>query len=417
MANTIRLKRRSTGGAAGAPTTLKTTEPAFNEVDNTLYLGYGDDGSGNATSIVPVAGKGAFVDLTSAQTIAGAKTFSTSPIAPTPTGGDNSTKVATTAFVASALSGAATGADTYQGTWNASTNSPSLVSSTGTKGHRYVVSTAGSTSINGITDWKVGDWIIFNGSIWEKVDNTDAVATVNGQTGTVVITKSDVGLANVPNTDATNPANITQSATYRFVSDTEKGTWNAKEPAITAGTASQYIKGDKTLGTLDKSAVGLANVANVDTSNPANITQSATYRFVTDTEKSTWNAKEPAITAGTSAQYLKGDKTLGTLNTAAVPESGSLYFTDARAIAAPLTGVNTATNGTVVATDSILIAAGKLQNQVTGRLIAANNLSDVGNAGTARGNLGLGTMATQAASGVAITGGTLDNIIIDGGTF
>lgn len=76
MTNIIRLKRRASGGAAGAPSSLATTEPAFNEVDETLYLGVGDNGSGQATSIVPVGGKGSFVDKSSNQTIGGNKTFS-----------------------------------------------------------------------------------------------------------------------------------------------------------------------------------------------------------------------------------------------------------------------------------------------------------------------------------------------------
>ena len=81
----------------------------------------------------------------------------------------------------------------YQGTWDASTNTPTLTSSAGTKGFYYVVSVAGSTNLNGITDWKVGDWAVFNGSVWEKIDNTDAVTSVNGYTGTVVLSYSDVG--------------------------------------------------------------------------------------------------------------------------------------------------------------------------------------------------------------------------------
>jgi len=64
------------------------------------------------------------------------------------------------------------GALQYQGTWNASTNTPTLVSSTGTTGHYYVVSVAGTTDLDGITDWQIGDWAVFNGSVWEKVDNT-----------------------------------------------------------------------------------------------------------------------------------------------------------------------------------------------------------------------------------------------------
>jgi len=94
----LQFKRRASG-AAGAPASLKSGEPAFNMADHTLYLGFGDDGNGNATSIIAIAGKGAFADLTSDQTIGGNKTFSASPVAPTPVSSDNSTKVATTAFV------------------------------------------------------------------------------------------------------------------------------------------------------------------------------------------------------------------------------------------------------------------------------------------------------------------------------
>jgi hypothetical protein len=80
----------------------------------------------------------------------------------------------------------------YEGTWNASTNTPTIVSSVGSKGDYYIVSTAGSTNINGITSWNIGDWIIFNGSTWDKVDNTDAVSSVNGYTGAVSLVTSDV---------------------------------------------------------------------------------------------------------------------------------------------------------------------------------------------------------------------------------
>ena len=80
----------------------------------------------------------------------------------------------------------------YKGTWNAATNTPTLVSSVGVQGNYYVVSVAGNTNLNGITDWKLGDWAIFNGSAWEKVDNTDAVISVNGQIGEVVLTTTDI---------------------------------------------------------------------------------------------------------------------------------------------------------------------------------------------------------------------------------
>jgi hypothetical protein len=85
----------------------------------------------------------------------------------------------------------------FEGTWNANTNTPALASGVGVAGHYFVVSTAGTTNLDGITDWQPGDWVIFNGTAWEKVDNSEIITSVNGQTGVVVLTKSDVGLGNV----------------------------------------------------------------------------------------------------------------------------------------------------------------------------------------------------------------------------
>ena len=94
----------------------------------------------------------------------------------------------------------------YQGTWNATTNVPTLVSSAGTKGYYYVVATAGTTNLNGITDWQIGDWAVFNGSVWQKIDNTDAVTSVNGYTGVVVLTAADVSA--IPYTGATGAVDL-----------------------------------------------------------------------------------------------------------------------------------------------------------------------------------------------------------------
>ena len=92
----------------------------------------------------------------------------------------------------SELPAAVIGALSYQGTWDASTNTPTLTSSVGTKGYYYVVSVAGSTNLNGITDWLVGDWAVYNGTAWQKVDNTDSVTSVNGLTGAVVLTTTNI---------------------------------------------------------------------------------------------------------------------------------------------------------------------------------------------------------------------------------
>lgn len=95
------------------------------------------------------------------------------------------------------------GSVVYQSTWDASSNSPSLTSSVGTKGFYYKVNVAGSTNLDGINDWKIGDWAIFNGLVWEKIDNTDQVVSVNGQQGAVVL-----------NTD-----NISEGTTNKYFTD------------------------------------------------------------------------------------------------------------------------------------------------------------------------------------------------------
>ena len=75
MANQIRIKRRASTGSTGAPSSLKNAELAYNEADNVLYYGYGDDGSGNATSIIGIAGSGNNITINTDQTISGVKTF------------------------------------------------------------------------------------------------------------------------------------------------------------------------------------------------------------------------------------------------------------------------------------------------------------------------------------------------------
>jgi len=77
MANTIKIKRRLATGSAGPPTvgTMAQGELAYNEADNKLYYGFGDNGSGVATSIPAIGGTGNFVTIDTAQTITGTKAF------------------------------------------------------------------------------------------------------------------------------------------------------------------------------------------------------------------------------------------------------------------------------------------------------------------------------------------------------
>jgi len=114
----------------------------------------------------------------------------------------NSGKYLTTDGTSTSWASIAGGGLSYQGTWNATTNTPTLASSTGTNGYYYIVATAGSTNLNGITDWQIGDWLLFNGSVWQKIDQTNLVSSVNGQTGVVSLTYTDVNaIGSITSTD------------------------------------------------------------------------------------------------------------------------------------------------------------------------------------------------------------------------
>jgi len=151
------------------------------------------------------------------------------------------------------------GGVSYQGTWNAATNVPTIVSSVGTQGYYYVVAVAGSTNINGIADWNVGDWIIFNGSTWQKIDNTDAVTSVNGYTGTVVLNSNDVGAL----AKANNLSDLISVPTAR----TNLGlgtiaTQNANGVAITGGTIDNTVIGGTTPAAGTFTTVGVTTSIN-----------------------------------------------------------------------------------------------------------------------------------------------------------
>lgn len=125
----------------------------------------------------------------------------------------------------------------YQGTWNASTNSPSLSDGTGSAGDVYRVSVAGTRNLgSGNITFDVGDYAIYNGSAWQKADTTDAVSSVAGRTGDVTLAVADVsGAEATANKDAANGyAGLNSSAKL------------ALSKLATTGTADSttYLRGD-----------------------------------------------------------------------------------------------------------------------------------------------------------------------------
>ncbi len=177
-----------------------------------------------------------------------------------------------------------TGGLTYQGLWNASTNTPTLTSSVGVSGTYYVVSVSGSTNLDGITDWVVGDWAIFNGTTWQKIDQTNLVTSVNGQTGTVVLGASDVGaLASATSSDGSIVVSQVGTNVDLTVSNTSPASVlveqvrNTTGATLTKGTA-VYISGatgqiptvSKALAISDLTSAQTLGLITADIANNAN---------------------------------------------------------------------------------------------------------------------------------------------------
>ncbi len=486
MANTLRIKRRATG-SPGAPASLANAELAFNEVDDVLYYGEGTGGAGGtATTVIAIAGPGAYATLSTAQTFSGAKTFTGDIIVPTQANADNSTKAASTAFVKA--QGYLTGNQSITVSGDASGSGTTAISltlasvgtagtytkvTTDTKGRVTAGTTLAATDIPTLTASKISDFdtqvrtsrldqmaaptaaVSLNS---QKITNlatptadndaatkayvdatkqgldvkdsvrvaTTATITLSGtQTidGVAVIagdrvlvkdqaTASANGIYSVAagswtrTTDADSSTKVT-AGMFTFV---EQGTVNADsgwvlttDNPITLNTtnlaftqfsgAGQISAGaglTKTGNTLD---VGTAStgriVVNADNIDLATVGTAGTYRSVTTDAYG-------RVTAGTNPTTLAG-----------------YGITDAQ----PLDATLTALAGVTTAANQLVYATGADAFTTTSFTVFGRSLVDDADATAARTTLGLGSMATQDASNVNITGGAIDNITFDGGTF
>lgn len=200
----------------------------------------------------------------------------------------------------SELPAAVLGALNYQGTWNASTNMPTLTSSVGVKGYYYVVSVAGNTNLDGITDWLVGDWAVYNGTIWQKVDNTETVTSVNGQTGAVTLTTTNIA-------EGTN----------------EYFTQSRARQSLSAGTGISY---DNTTGVITNSSPSLGG----DVVGPASATDNAIARFDTTTGKLIQNSIVTVSDTGAVNGVIQENFT--PVTAPAYTEGRVFYDTDAKTL-------------------------------------------------------------------------------------
>jgi len=223
------------------------------------------------------------------------------------------------------LPAAVLGALKYQGTWNATTNVPTLTSSVGTQGYYYVVATAGTTTLDGISSWEIGDWAIFGTATWQKIDNTDAVTSVNGYTGTVSLAYADIAGA-IP-------------------------TWNQN----TTGNAATVT----TNANLTGGVTSVGNAATVVTN--ANLTGGVTSVGNAATVITNANLTGGVTSVGNAATVI----TNANLTGEATSVGNAATLTNSAVIGKVITGYVSGA-GTVAATDTLLEAIQKLNGNTAG---------------------------------------------------
>ena len=128
----------------------------------------------------------------------------------------------------------------YKGNWNASTNTPTLVNGTGTKGDFYICNVAGTVDFgDGAISFLVNDRVIYDGTVWSKL-SAGEVRTVNNKspdpaTGNVQLAKGDIGLGSVANTG--DSANASSGGTTKFTTGGAYKLLTSLAPIFSASTA------------------------------------------------------------------------------------------------------------------------------------------------------------------------------------
>jgi hypothetical protein len=111
------------------------------------------------------------------------------------------------------------GSQVYKGTWNATTNTPTLINGTGTAGWTYRVTVGGTINLGaGSITFSVGDDVIYNGTVWQRNPSSSAVTSVNSQTGAVVLTSDNIneGTVNKYYTDTRARSSLSVSSPLSY---------------------------------------------------------------------------------------------------------------------------------------------------------------------------------------------------------
>lgn len=399
MSNTIRIKRRANGGGSGAPSSLANAELAFNEQTNVLYYGTGTGGAGGtATSIIPIAGSGAFVDTSNTQTVGGTKTFSNTIVGSVDGNAGTATKLATARDIS--LSGDATGTASFDGSANAT------------------ISTTLATVNSNV------------GTYTKVTINAKGLATAGSQASLndIASPSSSFSMGSQLLTNLADPVSDQDAATKIYVDNIAQGL-DVKASVVAATTGNITLSGAQTIDGVSVVAGDRVLVKAQTASQDNGIYVASNTSWSRASDANTWAELVSAYTfVETGSTYadtgwvctVNAGGTLGTTPVTWSQFSGAGTYQAGTGLT--LTGntfsiTNTAvTAGSYGSSSKTLSATVNAQGQLTA--LSASNIaittSQVSDAGT---------MATQNANNVNITGGsitnltTFDGITIDGGTY
>ena len=381
MANTIRIKRRASSGGAGAPTTLENAELAFNEASNILYYGTGTGGSGgSATSIIAIAGNGAFVDTSTTQTVGGTKTFSNTITGSVSGNAGTATALQTARTIA--LTGDATASGTFDGTAN---YSQALTLATVNSN----VGTFLKTTVNA-----------------KGLVTAATSANINDLTAPT----ADYGFNGFKITGLADPTSAQDAATKQYVDSVAQGL-DPKASCVAATTANITLSGTQTIDGVAVIVGDRVLVKNQTLPQNNGIYVVAASTWSRSLDMDAWAEVPNAFTFiedGTTQAdtgWVTTASAGGTLGTTPIP---FVQFSGAGTYTAG-TGL-TLTGGEFSITNTSVTAGafGSASNTLSATVNAQGQLTALSAQAIAIANTqvsGLGTMSTQAASNVAITGG------------
>jgi hypothetical protein len=334
----------------------------------------------------------------------------------------------------------------YQGTWDANANNPFLQSGVGFTGEYYIVSVAGNTNLDGISNWQVGDWAIFNSATnkWEKIDGGSYGTTLNivndsssNTSYNVVLTNSSGGLVDTEYVNAGNLTYYPGNSSLFITSNVGNYGGNAirltnQSPGNSAISSIAYFN-DKSTPIFNHGVIGItgSNLTNSNYLFAPN--QFIMYSHDIDLVLGTYAANKVRIvmnqqnvdaitvTSNNSIGFSGSYGTSGQVLTSQGSTSAPIWSTPANGTVVSIssgTGItatpNPITNTGTIAIANTTVTAGTYGNasavsqvviNAQGQVTSASNVTISVPSGQVTG---LGTMATQNSNNVTITGGSIN---------